>query len=154
MAIGYHREHNSNYINNLNIISLLSNRLLRGEQMKIITLILSLTFLVPAFACQNATKVKTGTPAPCEGWHVSEPTMQNIMKNEEQLELQKKLQSQLEHLRKLDAQEIEFYRTQSKNNQKALDKSEQQKFWVGAGAFALGVILTGIAAKAAIESTR
>lgn len=122
--------------------------------MKIVAFILTLCFIVPAFACPNVSKVKSGAVAPCNGWHVSEPTMQEIMKNEEQLELQKKLQLQMEYLRKLDMQEIDYYKAQSKANQKALEKSESQKFWVGVGAFTLGVVLTGLAAKAAIESTR
>lgn len=103
---------------------------------------------------QNVTKVKSGTIAPCDGWHVSEPTMQDIMKDKDQLELQKKLQLQMEHLRKLDLQELEYYQMQSKNNQKALEKSEQQKFWSNIGMFALGVVVTGFAAKVAIESTK
>lgn len=103
---------------------------------------------------QNVQKVTTGTPAPCPGWHVSDRTMQNIARTDEELEKHKKLVQSMEHLRKLDLDEIEHYKKHSREAHEALSLSERQKLWVGIGAFALGVVLTGVAAKAAIESTR
>jgi hypothetical protein len=123
-----------------------------------IIVLLILRLFSPAYSAdncpQNVQKLQTGTVTNCTGWLVSEPKMQEIMKDAEQLELQKKLQLQQEHLRKLDLQEIEFYKLQNSRNMKALEKSESQKYWTGIGAFALGVIVTGLAAKVAIESTR
>jgi hypothetical protein len=118
--------------------------------MKILTLTLALLFVVPAGAIEcpkNVQKVDS-----C--WIVSEPQMQNFAKMDDELELQKKLQLQQEHLIKLNNAEIEYYKKQSNDNAKALQKSESQKFWLGVGAFALGVVLTGVAAKAAIEATK
>lgn len=108
-----------------------------------------------ALACpSNVQKVKTGTPANCDGWLVSDPTMQNMARNVEELEKSQKLVLAQEHLQKLSNDEIEHYKKRSANAEKALSQSEAQKFWLAAGAFALGVVLTGVAAKAAIESTR
>lgn len=120
----------------------------------LLILLLVLRFCSPVEACERSVKLTSGQAAPCTGWLVSEPKMQEILKDGESLDLHKKLQLQQEHLRKLDLQEIEFYKLQSKENVKALNKSETQKFWSNIGFFALGVVMTGIAAKAAIESTK
>lgn len=102
----------------------------------------------------NVQKIKAGTNSPCDAWIVSEPTMQKIMQTDEQLELQKKLQLQMEHLRTLDQKEIEYYKVQSQSVQAKLEKEDGRRFWSNLGYFTLGVVLTGVAAKAAIESTR
>jgi hypothetical protein len=118
-------------------------------------LILVHFFLAPAFSCpQNVQKVKSGTTTNCDGWLVSEPKMQEFSKQHDELELRRKLQLQQEHLRKLDLEEIEYYKLKNKHTQSALEKSESQKFWSNIGMFSLGVVLTGVAAKAAIEATR
>lgn len=112
-------------------------------------------FSLTAQACpQNVQKLKTGTSSPCDGWLVSEPKMQELAKNADELELSRKLILAQEHLRKLDLGEIEHYKTQSKAAHKALSQSEAQKVLIGVGAFVLGVVVTGFAAKAAIEATR
>lgn len=116
-----------------------------------------ISFLIcsQALACpQNVQKVKEGSVVNCNGWLVSEPTMQDMARNADTVETQKKLILTLEHLRVLDAKEIEHYKKHSKEAHAAYERSERQKFWVAAGAYTLGVVLTGIAAKAAIESTR
>lgn len=62
-----------------------------------IILLLALAQIARAddFECpKNVQKVLKGATSPCNGWHVSEPKMQEIMKDEEQLDLQKKLQLQ------------------------------------------------------------
>lgn len=114
-----------------------------------------LLFTSSAFACpQNVQKIKTGTVSNCDGWLVSEPTMQTMAKNADELELSKKLVQAQEHLQKLSEAEIEFYKRKQKATEKALSQSESKAFWAAAGAFALGVVLTGVAAKAAIEATK
>lgn len=117
-------------------------------------LIIALLFTTSAFACPNVQRIKNGTSSPCDGWLVQDSTMQTFAKTADELELTKKLVQAQEHLQKLSNAEIDFYKQRTKRTEKALSQSETQKFWVAAGAFALGVVLTGVAAKAAIESTR
>lgn len=106
-------------------------------------------------ACpNNVQKIKAGEASPCNAWIVSEPTMQKMAKTDEELEKTKKLVQAQEHLQKLSNAEIEFYKQRSRAQQKELEKAEIKSFWKTTGAFALGVVLTGLAAKAAIEATR
>lgn len=113
-----------------------------------------LLFTSSALACQNVQTIKTGTPSPCDGWLVSEPKMQELAKMSDELDLSKKLVLAQDHLQKLTEEEVEHYKKRSEAGDKALSQSKAQQFWIGAGAFALGVIVTGLAAKAAIEATR
>jgi hypothetical protein len=122
--------------------------------MRKLILTVLLSFNVLAECPQNVQKVKNGTVANCDGWLVSEPTMQEMARNADVVETQKKLVQSMEHLRKLDLDEIEHYKKRSTEAHKALSQSEKQRFWVGVGAFALGVVLTGVAAKAAIEASK
>lgn len=109
-----------------------------------------------ALACppntQNVSRVKAGTTltTACDVWIVTDPAMQTFAKNADELEVSRKLILAQEHLRTLDVAEIEFY----KKKTKALAQEEVRSSWKTVGAFALGVIVTGFAAKAAIESTR
>lgn len=121
----------------------------------ILVILVTLAMQGKLFACDhNVKKIKTGTSSPCDGWIVSEPKMQELAKTTDELELSKKLILAQEHLRTLDVAEIEFYKKRNKATEKALSQSEMQKTLVGIGAFALGVIVTGFAAKAAIEATK
>jgi hypothetical protein len=124
---------------------------------KLLSLLLvsCLTFNVFAADCpKNVQRIPYGSVAACDGWLVSEPHMQKLTRTDEELEKTKKLVQAQELLQKLTAEEVEHYKQQSKSHQQELRKAEQKHFWVGVGAFALGVVMTGIAAKAAIESTR
>lgn len=118
-------------------------------------LISCLTFNVFAADCpKNVQKVGQGTPAPCTGWHVSEPQMQKFARTDEELEKTKKLVQAQEEVIKLSEAEIDFYKQKTVAQQKELGQAKQRQFWVGVAAFSLGVLATGIAAKAAIESAR
>ena len=55
---------------------------------------------------------------------------------------------------RLSEREVEYYKSKSTSTRKELEKSDNKRFWTNLGHFALGVVLTGIAAKAAIESTK
>lgn len=103
---------------------------------------------------KNVQKLSEGSSTPCTGWLVSEPKMQEITREKDELELTKKLVQSQEQLIKLSDAEIEFYKRRTVSQQEELNKAENKRFWVGVGAFALGVVLTGIAAKTAIETTR
>jgi len=119
------------------------------------SLVLALLLTTSAYSCpNNVQKVKSGTIANCDGWLVSEPAMQDFAKTDEKLEKSAKLILEQEYLQKLTEAEVDFYKKRSTEVEKALSQSERQKFWIGIGTFALGVAITGIAAKAAIESVK
>lgn len=113
-----------------------------------------LLFTTSAIACPNVQKIKTGTSSPCDGWLVSEPKMQELAKTTDELELSKKLILAQEHLRTLDVAEIEFYKQKTKEANKKLEREELKRTFQTVGAFVLGVVVTGFAAKAAIEAAR
>lgn len=80
--------------------------------------------------------------------------MQNAARTKDLAELQEQKILKLEHLRVLDLGDIEHYKVRSNQLQKQLSKEETKRSVYSFGAFMLGVIITGVAAKAAIESTR
>lgn len=118
-------------------------------------LLLLFATISPSFACdKNVTKVAQGNPAPCSGWHVSEPQMQDFAKQTDQLQLAKDMNKVNEQLIRLNETEIEYFRNKSVVRGKELEKAETRRFWSNLGYFALGVVLTGVATKAAIESAK
>lgn len=119
-------------------------------------LIIALLFSSPGFSgcVEMVEKVQKGNPAPCQGWHVSPEMMQEFARKDDKLKYEWQLHQLSKQLLSLSAAEVEFYKERSKSQSKELEQSESRRFWSTAGAFALGVILTGIAAKAAIEATK
>ena len=124
--------------------------------MKFIALLLSLLLITPTFAAceKNVQRINTGTSSPCTGWIISDDQMQSFAKDSEHLELSQRINKVNEQLIKLSETEIDYYKSMSKARAKDLEKAETRRFWSNVGFFALGVVLTGVAAKAAIESTR
>lgn len=118
-------------------------------------ILLLLSHMGQAFGCdKDVTKVTQGTPAPCSGWHVSEPQMQEFAKTADKLTIEEKMNQVNKQLLLLSEVEIDFYKQRSLSQSKELQKAESKRFWATTGAFVLGVVLTGVAAKAAIESTK
>lgn len=106
-------------------------------------------------ACdKNVQYVKTGTAVTCDGWLVNGKTMNMLTQKSDSLEVSQRLIEQQKQLIKLNNEEIEFYKVQSQNRAKELDKAETRRMWTNLGHFALGVVLTGIAAKTAIEVSK
>jgi hypothetical protein len=120
---------------------------------RLLPLLLALLLTNNAFA-QNVRRINVGEPAQFNGWLVTDKVMQEATKQKDELELKDKKILQLEHLRVLDIGDIEHYKVRSNQLAKQLDKENTKRYVIGTGAFILGVLLTGIAAKAAIESTK
>lgn len=115
--------------------------------------------LVPALVygqpCpQNVSKAKPGAVVPCDAWVVSEQQMQEFARTEDKYKIEVTRGLTLEKLRLLDEQEIEFYKVRSSSLQKEVNSGESKRFWSNLGFFVLGIVLTGVAAKAAIESSK
>lgn len=99
-------------------------------------------------ACEkDVARISVNSLAPCDGWIVKDSQMQEFAKNKDTLELTKQLV-------KLSETEVEFYKRRSYSQAVELEKAETRRFWSTAAGFTLGVILTGVAAKAAIEVSR
>lgn len=96
---------------------------------------------------QNAVKVKKGDPSPFDGAVITEETLDKLVKSDKKV-------LKLEQLRLLEQEKTDIYKNRLNTAEKELSKAERRKFWSNAGHFVLGVLLTGIAAKAAIESSR
>ena len=120
---------------------------------RLLPLILTLALTSNALA-QNVQRIDQGTPAPRSGWLTSDSFVQDAARNKDLVEAKDKQILKLEHLRVLDMGDMEHYKTRAKQLEKRLDKEETKRGLYTAGAFVLGVIITGFAAKAAIESTR
>ena len=120
--------------------------------------VLFLFYSFPDFAAEpcakNVQKAKTGTPLTCDAFIVSEEQMQSFAKQTDELEIARKMSQVNEQLVKLNATEMEYYKQQSAGRAKELEKQDTRRFWTNTAYFCLGVVLTGIAAKAAIESTK
>jgi hypothetical protein len=99
-------------------------------------------------------KLDKGVAAPFSGWLITDKIAQDTARNIDLLEAKEKQVLKLEHLRVLDAGDMEHYKKRSNALEDRLHKEENKRTIHTAGAFVLGVLLTGIAAKAAIESTR
>ena len=109
---------------------------------------LILIFLI-SFNCfsQNAIKIKKGEKASFSGALVKEETLDRLIKSDKKVLV-------LEQLRLIDEQKVDIYKDRLLNTEKELSKSNRRKFWSNIGYFTLGVIITGLAAKTAIESAR
>ena len=121
--------------------------------LKKLALILALVVASNAMA-QNLQRINKGDVAPSSGWLASDKIIQDAARNEDLLLLKDKEILKLEHLRVLDLGDMEHYKTRAKQLESQLHKEEAKRGLYSAGAFILGVVITGFAAKAAIESTR
>lgn len=127
-------------------------------QMKLLLFLLAILLLVISnltHACsQNVKWTQTGTVLECDAWVVKDSQMQKFDKAVKSQEIYEKLNEANNQLLKLSEAEMEMYKRQSQSAHKRAEQAENKSYWVGIGAFALGVVLTGIAAKAAIEASK
>lgn len=98
--------------------------------------------------------LKKGEAAPYDGILSDVAQMKEfrqINEDKKNLELQN---LKLKDLAVVNEERIGLYRQQADLLNKELSKSEVRSFWKSVGYFTLGVLVTGLAAKVAIESTR
>jgi len=100
------------------------------------------------------TALNKGQVAPYEGILVDAEQMKEFRKiNEDKKSLELE-NLKLKDLSIINDQRIDLYKTEVKRVTEDLSRSEKKAFWQSAGTFVLGVIVTGFAAKVAIEATR
>lgn len=124
--------------------------------MKLLILLLTIlsSSLYATDCAKNVQKISVGALAVCSGWLVSEPQMQDFAKQTDENKIMREQVSLHEKRQLLTDIELETYKQNNKQLEKEIARVERKSFFLQAGAFALGAILTGFAAKVAIESTR
>jgi len=103
---------------------------------------------------KNVQRISEGTAAPCSGWIVKDEQMQTFARTSDQLELEKQTTKLNEQLLRLNQDEIEFYKKRATVATDKLENADKARFWSNLGYFMLGVALTGVAAKTAIEVSK
>lgn len=99
-------------------------------------------------------KVEEGAPAPFTGILVDAEQMEKFRALNERAKLLEEQTVQLEDLALVKDRKIELYQDEADMFRTKYRRQQFKTFWSNAGYFALGVLVTGLAAKAAIESTR
>lgn len=118
--------------------------------------LLLLMFFLLAYELSYAELIplKKGDTAPYNGILVDAPQMKEFRQINEEKKLLELENLKLKDLSLINDQKVGLYRNQTEALSKELVRSERKAFWQSVGTFALGVIVTGFAAKVAIEATR
>jgi hypothetical protein len=106
-----------------------------------------IALLIVRLAHADMTLLKKGDPAPFDGIISDAAQMKEfrqINEDKKNLELQN---LKLKDLSAIQDERVDIYKSELKS-------SESRSFWKSIGYFGLGVLVTSLAAKAAIESTR
>ena len=103
---------------------------------------------------QSMIVLKKDQPAPFDGVLSDSAQMKEFRQINETNKLLDKQVLELKDLSLLKDEKIEIYKSSLEQANTKLEKNEKYTFWSNIGYFALGVIVTGVAAKAAIEATR
>jgi cell shape-determining protein MreC len=122
--------------------------------LKILLIILSLNSAFAYDCSKNVHKAQAGTTINCPAWIVSDKQMQEFVKVDEENPLLKEKISLQEKKLFLTETELEIYKDNNKALKKEVSKMERKSFYTNVGYFVLGALLTGFAAKVAIETTK
>ena len=115
-----------------------------------------LMFFLLAYEVSYAemTTINKGDTAPHSGILVDAAQMKEFRQINEEKKLLETENLKLKDLGVINDQRIDLYKEHVKQVTEDLSRSERRAFWQSVGTFALGVVVTGFAAKVAIESTR
>jgi len=103
---------------------------------------------------QSMVVLKKGESAPFDGILSDSAQMKEFRQINETNKLLDRQVLELKDLSLLKDEKIGIYKSGLEQANLKLEKSARYQFWTNIGYFALGVIVTGVAAKAAIEATR
>ena len=117
---------------------------------KVLTIVLSTSMCL----AQHAVVIKKDEPAPFDGVLSDSKQMKEYRKVAEEKDMLSSENIKLKDLALVQEQRAELFREEVKVVKEDLRSLERNSFWVNVGYFTLGVLVTGFAAKAAIESTR
>ena len=122
-----------------------------GKMKTIISILLVFSFTAHA---QKLEVVKKGQKAPYSGLLADKKQMEQFREINEKKKLLEKQNIELKDLALTKDQRIKFHQENADFYKQELRKQESRTFWAKVGYFALGVVVTGIAAKTAIEASR
>lgn len=103
---------------------------------------------------QTLLKLNKDEPAPFTGVLVDQEQMKEFRAIDTRLKLMERQNDSLKELNLRLEDRIVYYRKEAGAREAELTRVKFKSFWTNVGYFALGVIITSVAAKAAIESTR
>lgn len=113
-----------------------------------------IALLIIRLAHADMTVLKKGDTAAYDGVLVDAEQMKEFRQTNEEKKLLNLENLKLKDLSDINNQRIELYKEQVKQSTDALSSSERKGYLYNVGFFVLGVVITGFAAKAAIEATR
>lgn len=120
--------------------------------MKNIVLILAL--LLNCVYAGEIVTLNKGDIAPFSGALVDKEQLSEFRKIDEERKLLDQQNVKLKDLADIHNQRIDLYKQEVKMVRDDLSSQQRKSFWTNIGYFALGVVVTGLAAKVAIEATR
>ena len=98
--------------------------------------------------------LKKDQPAPFDGILSDSAQMKEFRQINETNKLLNQQNLELKNLSVLQNEKLDLYKSGLNSANLVIEKNEKYKFWTNIGYFTLGVLVTGIAAKAAIETVR
>jgi len=117
----------------------------------LISILLVLSFSSYA---QKLEVLNEGQKAPYDGLLADKKQMEQFREINERKKLLEKQNIQLKDLALTKDQRIKFHQENADFYKQELRKQESRTFWAKVGYFTLGVVVTGLAAKTAIEASR
>lgn len=121
--------------------------------MKLLTLIICVFFSTTVL-CQNAVRLNKGESSPFTGTLLTDEILQEIDKDSRKVEILEKQVITLKDLNLIKDSKVSYYKDEVGFYHKEIKRERRKSFWSNVGYFTLGCLLTGLAAKVAIESTR
>ena len=103
---------------------------------------------------QRLEVVNKGQKAPYDGLLADKRQMEKFREINEKKKLLEKQNIELKDLTLTKDQRIKFHQENADFYKEELRKQESRTFWAKVGYFTLGVVVTGLAAKTAIEASR
>ena len=98
--------------------------------------------------------LKKGQPAPFDGIISDAKQMKEFRQLKENNKNLKKVKLKLEDLAYVRDRKIKFFEQESDQYRTSLRRTQFRSFWSNIGYFTLGVIVSGLASKAAMETIR
>jgi len=115
---------------------------------------LLIVLLIMQTSHADMAALKKGDSAPFDGIISDAAQMKEFRQINEEKKLLELQNLKLKDLSAVQDERVELYKRQASSLNDEIGKAESRSFWKSIGYFTLGVLVTGLAAKVAIESTR
>lgn len=118
------------------------------------TSLLMITLIISHANSQDIVKLNQGEVAPFTGALVSPDRLNEFRITDEEHKIAKKQIIQFKDLQIVNDQRIDYYKSTTEEYKEELSEERTKSTIKSAGYFLLGALLTGLATKVAIESTK